>query len=318
MDNNKTVELASSPHDDDQIIRQGQERLLRKRAERAELGIKNQPKSSCTSKRGFRVSEVFEVKEVNEVDKESPYGDFPPKAEPLRVVSKSKIQNAEETESDKTLLTTSVESDLSTGVGETEAEQLFRTGRYNEITAAEFLQLAWEASAGKSWQEDGCSETWGFCRYLLAHSEFRNLRGAALSRKLRRLTDLDEDLIDVILTEIERVKFAHGAGPLDWAAAMARQYPLSDPEDLRLSGYNKFLSIAGWLQIHRVDEPIVLPVAKLAELFGVTPQHITNWRQRAQRQGLLSEVKRYVARKQATRFRFAVERFSILRERGNL
>src|SRR5262249_40616054 len=210
MDNNKTAELASSPLDDDQIIRQWQERLLRKRAE---LGIKNHRKSSCTSKRGFRVSEVFEVKEVNEVDKESPSGDFPPKAEPLRVVSKSKIQNAEETESDKTLLTASVESDLSTGVGET--EQLFRAGRYNEITAAEFLQLAWEASAGKSWQEDGCSETWGFCRYLLAHSEFRNLRGAALSRKLRRLSDLDEELVDMILSEIERVKFAHGAGPLE-------------------------------------------------------------------------------------------------------
>jgi len=299
----------SSPNDDE-FLRRKNEELLRRRAE---LGIKNKPKSICTSERGYRVSEVFEVKEVNEVDKESPCGDFTPSA-----AFKTEIQNAEDGESTKTLPTAFVEAELSTGSGETEAEQLFHAGRYNEIGAAEFLQLAWEASVGKDWQEDGCSETWEFCRYLLAHSEFKNLRGASLSRKLRRLTDLDEDLIDVILTEVERVKFAHGMGPLDWAAAMARQYPLSDPENLQLERYNRFLSIAGWLQVSQVEKPIVLPVEKIAKQLGVTAQHVSNWRQRAQRQGLLSEVKRYVAHKQATRFRFAVERFSILRERGNL
>lgn len=99
---------------------------------------------------------------------------------------------------------------------------------------------------------------------------------------------------------------------------MSCQYPLSDPEDLGIERYNKFLSIAGWLQIVRGAEPIILPVAKLAGELGVTAQMVSQWRQRAQRQGILSEVKRYVAHKQATQFRFAIERFSILRERGSL
>jgi hypothetical protein len=302
--------IASTPTNDDATLQQAQEKLLRRRAE---LGIKNQPKSICTSERGYRVSEVLEVKEASEASKESPCGDFSPSA-----AFKTEIQNAEESESDKTLLTASVESELYARGGETEAEQLFHAVRYDEISAGEFLELAWGVSAGKDWQEDGCSETWEFCRYLLAHSEFKNLRGAPLSRKLRRLTDLDEGLLDVILSEIERVKFAHGLGPLEWAVKMSCQYPLSDPEDLQIERYNKFLSIAGWLQVSQHDKPIVLPVAKLASELGVTPQIVSNWRQRAQRQGLLKEVARYVAHKQATRFRFAVERFSILRERGNL
>jgi hypothetical protein len=311
MEHYPKTDFASTFNDVDPDIRAGQEKLLRLRAER---GIKDKPRSICTSERGFRVSEVLEVKEASEASEERPSDAFTPSAD-----SKSKIQNAKNPESTTTILTASVESELSAaGGGETTAEQLFSEGRYNEIRPGEFLQLAWGASEGKSWQEDGCSETWEFCRYLLAHSEFKKLRGAALSRKLRRLTDLDEELLDVILSEIERVKFAQGAGPLDWAVVMSSQYPLSDPEDLQLEKYNKFLSIAGWLQIIRGAEPIVLPVEKLAGELGVTPQLVSNWRQRAQRQGILSEVKRYVAHKQATQFRFAVERFSILRERGNL
>jgi hypothetical protein len=314
MDNIPKNDVSSTPTDDESILRAAQERINRKRAEQ---GIKSKPRPICTSERGYRVSEVFEVKEASEASEESPSGEFPPSAAPQL----SEIQNAKERNSTTTRLTASVESELSTeGGGETEAERLFLAGKYDEISGGEFLQLAWEASAGKSWQEDGCSETWEFCRYLLAHSEFQKLRGSALARKLRCLKDLDEELIDVILSEIERVKYAKGGGPLEWALLMSSQpeYQLSDPEDLRIPRYNQFLSIAGWLQVSQHDKPIVLPVAKLASELGVTPQIVSNWRQRAQRQGLLSEVKRYVAHKQATRFRFAVERFSILRERGNL
>jgi len=320
MDNNPKIDFASGhPILDNPIIREAQERLLRLRAER---GVKAKPQTTLTRE---LVSEVNEVREVNEVkeaseaSKESPSGDLPPKAEPLRVVSKNKIQNAKDVDSATSLTSASVEAQSSTGGGdESEAEQLFRSGRYNEISAADFIRLAWAAAAGNSWEETGCSETWEFGRYLLAHSEFQTLRGGQLLRALRRLTDLDEEVLDVILSEIERVRYAKGAGPLEWAAAMSCQYPLSDPEDLQIDRYNKFLSIAGWLQVIRGDAPIVLPVERLAGELGVTAQHVSNWRQRAQQQGLLSEVKRYVAHKQATQFRFAVERFSILRERGNL
>jgi hypothetical protein len=312
--------LASSPNNDDAMLQRAQEKINRKRAE---LGIKNKPKPTLTRElgfRGFRDSEDFEVQEVHEVNKESPSGDIPPSAEPLWADSKTKTQNAKSGDSTTTRLTTSVESELSTGsAGQTEAELLFSAGRYGEIGAGEFIQLAWSAAEGNFWQETGCSETWEFCRYLLAHSEFKSLRGAALVRKLRRLTDLDEDLLDIILSEIELVKYAKGTGPFEWAVALSLQYPLSDPEDLGIERYNKFLSIAGWLQRQRPDKSIVLPVAKIASELGVTAQTVSLWRRRAQKQSLLKEVERYnVERKKATRFRFAMERFSILRVGGNL
>jgi hypothetical protein len=319
MDNNPKTDVASSPTDEESILQRAQEKLLQRRAE---LGIKARPQSILTRElenKDNKDNEDNEVKEASEASEESPLGDSPPGAEPLRVDSKSEIQNAKDGDSTTTLLSASVEAELpARGGGETEAERLFRARRYNEIGAGDFIQLAWGAAAGNSWEETGCSETWEFCRYLLAHSEFQNLRGGRLARALRRLTDLDEEVLDVILSEIERVRFAKGDGPLEWAAAMSCQYPLSDPEDLRLERYNKFLSIAGWLQVARGDDPIVLPVEKLANELGVTAQMVSHWRQRAQRQGLLSEVGRYVAHIQATKFRFSVERFSILRERGNL
>jgi hypothetical protein len=310
MDNNPKTDGASPIGDESiqSILQRAREKLRRRRPE---LGIGFGPKSILTREGGFLDSEDIDVKEASEASKESPSGDFSPSVD-----SKSEIQNAKD---NTTLLTASVEAELfAGGVAEIEAEQLFRARRYNEIGAREFLQLAWGDAVGNSWEETGCSETWEFCRYLLAHSKFKNLRGGALAQALRRLADLDEELLDVILSEIERVRFAKGEGPLEWAAAMSCQYPLSDPEDLRLEKYNKFLSIAGWLQVLCGDKPIVLPVQKLASELGVTAQMVSHWRRRAQGQGVLSEVARYVAHKQATRFRFAVERFSILRERGNL
>src|SRR5262245_729247 len=106
---------------------------------------------------GFLDSEDNEVKEASEASKESPGGDFPPKAEPLRADSKTEIQNTEDRDSGKTLPNASVESELSArGGGQTEAELLFSAGRYEEIGAGEFIQLAWSAAEGNSWQETGC------------------------------------------------------------------------------------------------------------------------------------------------------------------
>ena len=99
---------------------------------------------------------------------------------------------------------------------------------------------------------------------------------------------------------------------------MAAQYPLTDPEDLRLERYNRFLSIAGWLQVQHDSESIHLPVEKLAKILNVTPQSVSTWRILAKRQGLLTETAAYQRNKKATEFRFAVEKFGVLRERGNL
>jgi len=195
---------------------------------------------------------------------------------------------------------------------------LFAKGEYSAIPETEFLALAWEVSEGKSWEEDGVSETWEFCRYLRAYPKYESLAAAAVVRKLRRLIDLDESYLETILAEFERVLIPRGDSPLDWAIGMAAQYPLSDPEELGLDRYNRFLSIAGWLQVLRGAEPVYLPVEKLAQILNVSPRSVSTWRAIAQRQGLLTVVSAYERRKKATEFRFAVDRFGVLRERGNL
>ena len=99
---------------------------------------------------------------------------------------------------------------------------------------------------------------------------------------------------------------------------MAAQYPLTDPEELGLERYNMFLSIAGWLQVQRGSESVYLPVEKLAKILNVTARSVSNWRTIAKRQELLTETAAYQRNKKATEFRFAVEKFGVLRERGNL
>jgi hypothetical protein len=207
---------------------------------------------------------------------------------------------------------------VSKGEEPEEHSELFKRGDYSAIPERDFLLLAWQESEGKNWQDDGVSETWEFCRYLRAHPEFESLAPPALVRKLRSLIDLEEGYLETISAEIIRVRIAKGGGPLDYAIGMADQYPITDPEDLRLERYNRFLSIAGWLQVEQGSKPVYLPVEKLAKLMNVTPRAVSTWRAIAQRQGLLKEVPAYERHKKATEFRFAVERFGVFRERGNL
>lgn len=60
--------------------------------------------------------------------------------------------------------------------------------------------------------------------------------------------------------------------------------------------------------------PILLPCHKLAEAMNVSAMTISNLRKIAERDGLLEVVEHHNA-KRAMRYRFAVERFPILRDR---
>jgi hypothetical protein len=258
-----------------------QERLNRKRQDRKAAKIK----TTSTREPGLSENQDFQESHDLQVMQESPLGDLSdPKAD-----SKDEVY-----------------------------AELFNKGEYAAIPEAEFVFLSWQASEGRNWQEDGTSETWEFCRYLCAHPIFKSLATAALVRKLRRLIDIEDEHLEIISVEIGRVKMAKGQGPLDWAMSCAAQYPLTDPEDLGFERYNRFLSIAGWLQVQRGNAPVYLPVEKLAKLLGVSARQVSTWRALAQRQGLLTETCPYRFRQKATEFRFAVERFGVLRERGNL
>src|SRR5262249_6090343 len=104
---------------------------------------------------------------------------------------------------------------------ETDFSDSFAKGDYSVIPEEKFLQMAWRASEGKCWQNDGVSETWEFCRYLRAHPRYESLAPAAVVRRLQQLIELDDSYLEAILAEISRVKFARGGGPLDWAIGMA-------------------------------------------------------------------------------------------------
>src|SRR5262245_59404219 len=139
-----------SPNDDE-FLRRKNEELLRRRAE---LGIKNKAPISTRvleneDSEDSEDFKDFEEREELEEFKESPGGDFFPPS----VAPKTKIQNTEDKPPTTSLPTASVEMEFATrGGAETDAERLFRAGRYNDIDAGDFIQLAWAASAGNSWQ----------------------------------------------------------------------------------------------------------------------------------------------------------------------
>jgi hypothetical protein len=88
------------------------------------------------------VSEVFEVKEANEVSEESPSGDFSPS-----VGFKTKTRSTKDKPPTTTLPTASVETELSTR-GAAKPKHNGYSGRGNDISAGDFIEVAWSASEG--------------------------------------------------------------------------------------------------------------------------------------------------------------------------
>jgi hypothetical protein len=196
-------------------------------------------------------------------------------------------------------------------------QEAFEAGRYNQVPFSVFVALAANASRDKASEMPGViSDTWQFCRFLKAHPHSAFLAADELIEAVPWAeTGFDDAEVAVVLNEYDKVAFAAGKGPLDWAREMAEEYPLIDPPGPRLGLYARFCAIAGWLQTLRGDQPIVLPVEKLASVLGVSPRSITSLRQLAIRAGILEEVAPYKKGLKATQFKFAVERFSIFRER---
>lgn len=77
-----------------------------------------------------------------------------------------------------------------------------------------------------------------------------------------------------------------------------------------LQGYSEFVSVAGWAQVLRGDQPIYLPCNKLDELLGTYPMRIKRWRDLAIKDEYIQKVKEgsYVKRR-ADEFIFDVTQF---------
>ncbi len=113
------------------------------------------------------------------------------------------------------------------------------------------------------------------------------------------------------LTTWDKVRFAPGWSPLDYAQEQADKYPYSPPICMggRMSQYAHFVSFAGWLQVGVGNRNILLPCEKLAGQFGSKMQ-VSRLRQLAEKDGFLVEVKAHRFRStglsEATEFLFNV------------
>ena len=105
------------------------------------------------------------------------------------------------------------------------------------------------------------------------------------------------------------------AEPLRNALRLADEKQLKPP-GTRGELYQRFVSLAGWLQVLTKEKSIFLPTRTIGELLGCEPTTVSRLRRLAVKDGLLSEVKRHRFRSdgksQATEFRFHVDRFDEL------
>jgi len=85
---------------------------------------------------------------------------------------------------------------------------------------------------------------------------------------------MEEYYIDFI-TMFDKVKYAEGEGPLEWAFYQAKNRPIV-PQPSLGSDYQTVAGLAFYLQQSVGEEPILLPVQKIATLIDKTARHVTN------------------------------------------
>ncbi len=98
-------------------------------------------------------------------------------------------------------------------------------------------------------------------------------------------------------------------------AASAARYPLGGPDPLEiawqatqdvtyLSKYARVVALARQLQFDRLGQPIALPLVRLGGLMGCDWTQVRRWRKRAECDGLLRLVGRYVPHRKAALYVF--------------
>ena len=86
--------------------------------------------------------------------------------------------------------------------------------------------------------------------------------------------NMEEYCID-FLTLFDKVKYAEGEGPLEWAFKQAKVRHIV-PESHLGPDYQIVADLAFYLQQVKGEEPILLPVQKISTLLGKTPRHVSN------------------------------------------
>ena len=189
--------------------------------------------------------------------------------------------------------------------------ELFKAGKYTELTLRTFIKLAAKeiGNSDSTWK----SATWEFVRLCKSHPQLTALTAdEAMNMIPWQQTNFEEEEQLQFLAEWNKVRLLPGVKPLDWAAEMARQKPIKSSRPFPL--YNRFLSIAGWLQTLLGNGAIFLPCHAMGNMLGCSHTTVASMRQLAIKDKLLEVVEAHSARR-ATRFKFAVDRCPILAER---
>jgi hypothetical protein len=116
----------------------------------------------------------------------------------------------------------------------------------------------------------------------------------------------------------DKIRYLPGESPLEGAWERTQACPMVLRDEVlnarESEAYPRFVSLAGWLQVMMGDQDILLPVEKVGKVMGLDPSCISIFRRWAKNDGYLKEEKKSVRKVKATRFRFNVSRFPMLRE----
>ena len=203
--------------------------------------------------------------------------------------------------------------------------------------------IIWALEVNSSWEFDremdgeDFSPLWYFVRALKGHPAFIWLEPPTAWLKLQQALGGDEKSDEVwcqySADDLETIQVAFLdswakvqcplGDPLNNAALLAHHLPMRlapETAERRSHGYPRFVSMAGWLQVHAGCNPIFLPVERVGELLGVTPRTVSTYRQWAVEDGYLKRLTAPAKGpgRPADRFRFNVKRFQELLDRAQV
>ena len=129
-----------------------------------------------------------------------------------------------------------------------------------------------------------------------------------------------QDLYESFAVYFKKVRYIPGREPLEQALEKADTWPLHTDRGQRFPcpKYERFISLAGWLQVTVGDMTIKLPVEKVGALLGADPKQVSRWRIMGKKDEYLTVVRPHKRpgpdgqSGEATAFRFDISRFPIL------
>jgi hypothetical protein len=216
-----------------------------------------------------------------------------------------------------------------------------------ELAAGVPSSLPWEAylspaiSAYRDHRAQNRDKEWQgifyFIQLVKAHPSVATVQGKTAFRRVDRairqsrpsswehwLGVTRDDAEAAFIDAWDKIRYFPGRTPLGNAHEQSARSPLrlnKETKERRSDGYERFISLAGWLQVGMGDRPIMLPCREVGDLLSVQPMTISRYRKWAKEDGFLREVKgaKFGGRHgegEATEFRFDTSRFPCLDNRA--